>query len=204
MSNAVRQPVVVKLGGCNGSGKSTLAFALLDFPHEPFYDDLVPKGKVAGYIVHHPKAKIRVLGRYESACGGIDSVGNVDIWAPLAKKYSTDSTVDIVFLEGLMSGKVYGQLGAWSEQPNQKGRWLYAFMDTPFEVCVERVLKRRQAKGNDAPFDPGRTMRSTFKGVQGAARKAAEGGHKVVHFDHRSTPKALVTALIKFAEKARK
>lgn len=203
MSNSVRQPVVVKLGGCNGSGKSTLAFALLNFPHEPFYDDLVPKGKIAGYIVHHPKARIRVLGRYESACGGIDSVGNVDIWAPLAKKYSTDTTVDIVFLEGLMSGKVYGQLGAWSEQPGQKGRWLYAFMDTPFEVCVERVLKRRQAKGNDAPFDPDRTMRSTFRGVQGAARLARAAGHQVLQLNGLKPASTTLSTLLGVALKAR-
>jgi hypothetical protein len=201
MTNAVRQPVVVKIGGCNGSGKSTLAFALLDFPHKPFYDDLVPKGKVAGYIVQHPKAKIRVLGRYESACGGIDSVGNVDVWAPLAKKYSTDATVDIVFLEGLMSGKVYGQLGAWSERPDQKGRWLYAFMDTPFDICVERVLARRHARGNLAPFDPERTMRSTFRGVQGAERLARAAGHTVMMLDHTTSPAARIDLLIRAARK---
>lgn len=204
MSNTVRQPVVVKLGGCNGSGKSTLAFALLDFPHTPFYDDIVPGGKVAGYIIEHPKARIRLLGRYETACGGIDALGNVDIWAALAKKYSADYTVDIVFLEGLMSGKVYGQLGAWSERPEQRGRWVYCFMDTPFEVCVERVLARRRAKGNLAPFDPERTMRSTFRGVEGAERLARAAGHTVFRLDHRRSTTVMINVILQLAKKARR
>jgi hypothetical protein len=93
---------------------------------------------------------------------------------------------NIVFFEGLITGKTYGALGALSDK--QKRHWIYAFMDTPFDVCVARVNQRRCAKGNFAPFDPERTMWPTFKACASVARRAEAAGHPVVWVNHKLSP----------------
>jgi hypothetical protein len=103
-----------------------------------------------------------VLGSYASTCGGMDSISDKEERLAFVK-YACKPGRIVVF-EGLITGKTYGKLGELSEAHYKRkaGRWLYAFMDTPFDVCAARVLQRRAAAGNANPFDPERTMRSTF------------------------------------------
>ena len=198
----MKKPVILKLGGGNGSGKSSLARVLLGTAPVPFYDDLVP-GKVAGYTCEFEGIKIRVLGRYESACGGVDAIGKIDKWLPLVEKYSTDTTVDALFFEGILSGQTFGRCGEFSN--TQVGRWLYAVVDAPVEVCLERILERRRAKGNME----GRTealeksVKNAHRCAGAVPRLAAEHGHATLVLDHTKTPKALAKRLVKECVKVR-
>lgn len=187
--------VVIKVGGCNGSGKTTLARAMLKL-----YPEMVPirqGAKIRGYVGGAVgKPNLYVLGSYENVCGGMDTISDKEERLSLVRRYAEMRGDQIVFFEGLITGKTYGAFGVMSEEPKHMGKWLYAFMDTPFDVCVERVLQRRAAKGNTAPFDPERTMRPTFKGVAAVARRAAEAGHKVVMVNHKSKPETAARALL--------
>jgi hypothetical protein len=122
----------------------------------------------------------------------------------LVKEYAKHR--NSVIFEGLITGKTYGAMGELSEAKEHYGRWLYTFMDTPFEECVRRVLIRRQESfmakhGEDAidnrEFDPERTMRSTFKSVQSVALKAKTYGHDTYHVKHDKRPHDEVKRLIK-------
>jgi hypothetical protein len=107
----------------------------------------------------------------------------------------------IVLYEGLITGKTYGAMGELSEK---KGDWIYAFMDTPFDVCVERVLARRAARGNTEPFDPERTMRPTFRSCEALSRKLIDGtlpGHDVYHVNHKQQPATAAKNLVSYALK---
>ena len=114
----------------------------------------------------------------------------------LIEKYLTLKP-EILIFEGLITGKTYGEIGKISERPAQHGKWLYTFMDTPFEVCVERVLQRRKAAGNNAPFDPERTMRPTFKSCLGVARNTGAPGHHVIAVNHKLPAKKAAAELLK-------
>lgn len=184
---------VIKLGGCNGSGKTTLARAFLErFKLQPI---LTQGRKVQAYGAEHKGQKYVLLGSYATVCGGMDTISDKLVRLALIDKYAEPDTV--LMFEGLITGKTYGAIGAFSEESAQFGSWLYAFMGTPFEVCVERVLQRRQAKGNAAPFDPERTMRPTYGSCEGTARIAAERGHKVYTVDHAQTPETQLNLLLK-------
>jgi hypothetical protein len=160
--------------------------------------------------------RVCVLGRYETACGGMDTISDKDERLALVKRYARDEVRDgqgIVFYEGLITGKTYGAMGALSEEPDMVGRWLYAFMDTTFEECVARVKRRRYdkkmedcgdnetAKAYADELDAERTMRPTFKSIVSTEARAKAQGHKTLWLDHTKTPAQIVAAMMKQAEK---
>lgn len=187
---------VIKIGGCNGSGKTTLMRAVLS------HIGVKPEagaGKVNFYRQPYDAATAYVLGDYapHRACGGMDTISDKNTRYGLVKTYAKNG--NLVLFEGLITGKTYGALGALSEEPEQMGRWLYVFMDTPFDVCVERVLARRAAAGNTSPFDPERTMWPTYRSVHSTAARAADRGHPVYCIDHTDKPHTAAKKLLNTA-----
>lgn len=187
---------VVKLGGCNGSGKTSVMRELINQQRmAPHYDGR----KISAYSgvsgVGRDVVFLTILGSYAQTCGGMDTISNKELVRSTVEEARQART--IVFMEGLIVGKTYGYLGALSERDVAEGNpWLYAFMDTPFEVCVERVLERRTAKGNTAPFDPERTMRPTFRGIESLKERVKQAGHPVIMLDHRRKPATLAKNLL--------
>lgn len=191
--------LVIKLGGTNGSGKTTVARGLLKkLEMEPLENK--PNGKILAYASRYYNElkghRMVVLGSYASVCGGCDTISDKEERLALLRSYALPASKNIVFYEGLITGKTYGAMGAMSEEPGQMGRWLYAYMDTPYEVCVARVLERRNtrhvAKHGTSnmvdEFDHERTMRPTYKSVQSTAAKALGVGHETHWVNHKHTP----------------
>lgn len=199
---------VVKLGGCNGSGKTSVARALIELTGAVKRPGL--KADIH-YVGELNGIKVVILGSYENACGGMDTISDKDDRLALVKKHAKGDA--IVFYEGLITGKTYGAMGKLSEQhvKGKRGRWLYAFMDTPFDVCVARTVQRRTAAGNLKPLDAERTLRPTHRSCEHLAEKlrgtrAAKVGpqpypHPVIMLNHKHTPKKLAQALFTAAEK---
>lgn len=204
--------LVIKLGGTNGSGKTSVARALLEkYKMTPIEHK---KGRPYVYGGDGPKDhRVIVLGPYVTACGGCDAISDKHDRLALLREYADPTSDRIVFYEGLITGKTYGAMGAMSEEVGQKGRWLYAFMDTPFEVCVERVRNRRYEGAiakNASPeeallhanaLDAERTMRPTFKSIISTEQRAREAGHQTLWLPHDKTPAQIVAKLMKQVEK---
>lgn len=157
----------IKLGGVNGSGKTTVAREVIKLADAQPKSYKLTSGKNTD--VHYGRfggLEVVVLGKYQNACGGMDTISDKLDRLMLVKDMGQKGR--IVFFEGLITGKTYGALGQLSEANvnAREGRWLYTFMDTPFDVAADRVLQRRAAAGNHAPFDPERTMRSTYDSCQ--------------------------------------
>jgi hypothetical protein len=205
---------VIKLGGCNGSGKTTVARALLaEIKGVPRCSRKTKKNPDY-YIGEWAGTEVLVLGPYVATCGGMDSIS--DKLQRMALIQWACKGDRIVFFEGLITGKTYGAIGAVSELhlSAQRGKWLYAFMDTPFETCVARVGVRRAAAGKGMEdFDPERTMRPTFdsctsllrkiQGVQKAKIGEQPFPHPTHLVKHDKSPKAEAIRLLKEAEKLR-
>lgn len=198
--------IVVKLGGTNGSGKTSVARALMT----EMGGGILPLGyipnskKISGYGGLIGKDFWSILGSYETTCGGMDTISDKNVRLDLIKSETSNKQNSVVFFEGLITGKTYGAIGELSET-QKANKWIYAFMDTPFEVCVERVMQRRAEKDKDRkwgltpkPFDPERTMRPTFKSVQAVAKRAAAQGHAVLWLPHALAPYSLVQYLLNY------
>jgi len=198
--------VAIKMGGCNGSGKTTVARAILEVIGATAAQPLGKSKSNKYYIGTYGGYEVVVLGSYENVCGGMDTIS--DKKDRLALITNACKPGRIIFFEGLITGKTYGQIGAYSEQQvrSGRGRWLYAFLDTPFEVCVERVEGRRRAAGNASPLDPERTLRPTYDSCLSLLRKirqeqAAKIGpqpmeHPTINLKHKAKPYVMARTLL--------
>ena len=136
---------VIDIRGTNGSGKSWIMRQLL---HQ--YDYTLHQnasGKITHYVL--PDLQAIVLGKYTDTGGGCDGfkggVREVDLLLrSLAPKHKN------VFLEGIMVSHLYQR---FVDLANDLTNYKFLFLSTPLTVCVQRVLARRRAKGNNKPFD---------------------------------------------------
>ena len=142
-------PGIVKLHGTSGAGKTTVARDLMKSAVS-----VTPLGtarRPEAYMLsmqgfNHP---LFVLGAYTSPCGGLDTVNDVNDQIRLLEAYAKQGHV---FYEGLLASEYYGRLGAVSAQYGDSH--LFAFLDTPIEVCIRRIQDRRLAAGNPKLLNP--------------------------------------------------
>jgi hypothetical protein len=142
-------PLVINVRGNNGSGKTHLTRQFMAQAED--YDKSLSKtGRIYMFRIKGCQRPWAVLGKYTVACGGTDTLKSTGEAIELAQEYS-DRGFN-VWLEGMLISTFYGKVGEFSESFGN--RWIFAYLDTPLEVCLERILARRAAKGNTNPFDP--------------------------------------------------
>lgn len=165
---------IVKLHGTSGSGKSTVARSLMKRS-----SSVTPLGsfrKPEGYIctLTELKQPLYILGPYSAVCGGMDSINDASVHIILLQKYAA---LGHVFYEGLLASEYYGRIGSASLEYGD--RHLFAFLDTPIEVCIERVKNRRLVAGNSKPLNETNT--------RGRIKKIERLKYKLDHVYHRKT-----------------
>lgn len=171
----------LNLRGTNGSGKTFVARALLA-AIEGKALELTERGKVRSYMGHMLDSygilkTVVVYGSYEANCGGCDTIPSVNIVADMIHRDMKDPRIDLVFYEGLMISHMIGTVGAAAKCYNDNHTMV--FLDTPLEVCIERVNNRRKNQGNTKEFDP-RNIVADHPRVIAARRNALAQGFKVV------------------------
>ena len=134
-NGGVRPMTVLNLRGGNGSGKSTVHHWLLDnHPHEELYFANFHSRQQQLPRVWELPGKLFVIGRYGP---GADGIG----FKPLAQMVQSYAPGAHVFFENVMvSGNVTSWLPCRESLPDE--RWIWATLDTPIEVCLERIYKR--------------------------------------------------------------
>ena len=198
-------PIVVKLGGGNGSGKSSVARALLGKDYQPsiFLQSRDDTGRrTTGYSCVFEGLRVLVIGKYETACGGIDALHGQLEWLPLVEQASALRDIyDVVFFEGILSGQTFGRCGAFSD--TQVGRWIYAAIDAPVEVCLERIMQRRQESGNTKPRTPAleKSVKNAHRCAMAVPPIAAAHGHYTLVLDYHKTPEEQAREIIAACKK---
>lgn len=182
--------MLLSIRGTHGSGKSTIVKTLLQ--RYKTESRLGPKGKPIGYAVDVPwiEQLIYVVGSYENACGGCDTIQPYsEIW-PLIKEYAGYGHV---IFEGALVSSSYGNIGRATEVYGDK--CVFAFLDTPLEVCLQRIKQRREAKGNFKPLDPKNTEHK-YNSVKGSIDKIRDVfKRRVVMLDYRRPVSQLLEIL---------
>lgn len=164
---------IVNIRGCNGSGKTTLVRRFLDrLPCEPLGGK---PGKPKGYRVDASAwgitQPVYVVGSYENTCGGTDGISTQEEIADRTVKAWAGGHV---LVEGLLMSK--SSAGGHVAPILQAHGAIFGFLDTPWDVCLERVLARRAAAGNEKEFDPEKTMRTAYKQCYRSAELLSEAG----------------------------
>lgn len=148
--------LLVNLRGTSGSGKSTLVRQLIQ---RSGADNLKnAAGKVVGVRVHpvHETSLWRwpifIVGKYDNACGGMDTIATQQEAADRAVKAYQHGHV---ICEGLLASLVGPRAtlpAALIAAAGPDVRFLC--LDTPLEVCLERLDRRRAEAGNTRPLRP--------------------------------------------------
>lgn len=147
---------IVSIRGTHGSGKSTIVKKILDkYAHEMLFR--LGNKRPYGYDVTLSNSELFVVGPYVTACGGCDAVQPYsEIW-PMVDRAAQEGKH--VLLEGALVSSSYGSIGHamnyW--QTRQSTDCYFAFLDTPLELCLERIAERRAARGNFEPVNPKNT-----------------------------------------------
>lgn len=170
--------LVVNIRSTNGGGKSTIVRAILSvYDGQPILDE---KGKIRGYVCKNvvippknPNNKqmqpkdLYVLGSYVNECGGCDGINTQDKicdlireWAPLGN----------VLYEGLLISGLFSRYNSLADELNEH-HFIFGFLDTPLQRCIDQTLSRRAAKGNIKPFDPYKTLAPKFEAIISSRKK---------------------------------
>lgn len=110
------------------------------------YKEIRKNKAIIGYYI--PELNLFIVGKYETACGGCDSISTQDeicyrIEIALKKGWS-------VLFEGLICSHIAKRYADIYLKNMSKGITVkYIFLNTPLEVCKENINKRRIKAGKE-------------------------------------------------------
>lgn len=172
--------MIVNIRGTHGSGKSTIVRELMArYNAAPILHGGTRRPRAYALKVPLFSHLLYVVGPYETACGGCDAIQPyADIW-PIVEKVAAWGHV---LFEGALVSSSYGNIGRASELYGDE--FVFAFLDTPLRVCLERIAARRRARGDDRPVDP-RNTETKYNNIVRSRGKIEAAGRNVVTLDHR-------------------
>ena len=190
---------IIAIKGTNGSGKSSLVRALIS--HLGKAATLTFNTKEAGYRCKYGEQAVFVLGKYKSACGGLDSSfsykGAADDLLLCIDKLAAKGHV---VCEGVIAITSYGfgRVTRFAAKQERKGNhMIFAHLDTPADLCIERVRQRRKEAGNQKPFNPEQLLQK-YESVVRSQEKLREAGYDARILPHEEP---LQTMLRWFSER---
>jgi len=164
--------LIINLRGTSGSGKTAIVKRLM----ETYGYNSFSKGVSLGTDAAGWRWPVFAIGKYDNVCGGMDTVPTqADCATYVAKAYDSGH----VICEGLLASGVgpKATLPAACIAAAGPNAW-FLCMDTPLEVCIERVKARRAARGDDRPFNPANTV-AKWEQTRRAYELLEEGGANV-------------------------
>lgn len=196
---------VYNIRGANGSGKTTLARNFVPKNFNNFgakdlnncmvdlhwYDSPTKKDprrmkSVEGYRQHEGDLSTILVGSYRTACGGLDSVPSfdksfsaIDCAINILETMTSDS-YRAVIAEGVISSTVWGSWGQYADRLREEGRarMVFCYLNTPLELCLERIRRRQEAAGKVRDIKE-ELVADKIKSVASTREKAIDAGHLV-------------------------
>jgi thymidylate kinase len=164
--------MIINPRGTSGSGKTTVVRGIMD--HYPIVNPIFNENqrKPIGYqLLGHPDIKdTYVVGSYENVCGGCDSIKTQDEICDRVRRFAP---LGHVLVEGLLMSHLFSRYVGLAKELIPIP-YVWAFLDTPLSVCIERVQVRRNARGITTPLNTKNTeqkwhdMRRVFAKCQAA------------------------------------
>jgi hypothetical protein len=183
---------IINLRGTNASGKSTAVRAVMEYygvAEEHTYED---GGKVIGYKLNNG---LNIVGRYQSDCGGCDSLDDFDEIKSLVRSMAVDGPV---LFEGVLWSTVFKSTAEFATA-NPSHQFIFATLDTPVEECVARLRHRNEAKaareGKPVKYSSADGLRSKHATILRAHSKLLAAGLDARMVDHHNAVATLLTWL---------
>lgn len=176
--------MIINIRGTHGSGKSTIVREIIHRYEFKMYTEFPTgkKSKILGYRVYIPwlSDPLHVVGSYENACGGCDGIQPYALIWPRVVEYANEGHV---LFEGALVSSSYGEIGRASAVYGNQ--FVFAVMNTPLKVCLDRIAARRKARGDDRPVNPKNTEVKYNNILRSMLKIKEEFGRRVEVIDYR-------------------
>jgi len=171
---------IINIRGTSGCGKSTVVRALMGDNAEPLPNE---KGRVENYRIPGVDGKpdTYIIGRYETACGGCDGVKTQN---EICNRVRHFSKLGNVVFEGLLISHLHSRYRDLARELGEED-FVFLFLDTPLEVCLDRVRARREARGNMKPLNPKNTT-DKWNDMRRVSQKLIDDKLRVEWIDYTS------------------
>lgn len=152
--------------GTNGSGKSYALRKLMTGE-----SSVTMEG--AYKVTHYSDRNLYVIGSYDNACGGLDTVKKFEETNEMALKYIA---LGNVAMEGILWSTVFKSSYELDAKLRAMGHLMvWIQMDTPIKTAMDRVMERRALKGNMEPFNPEKVI-AKQKSISRTYNRAVDAG----------------------------
>ncbi len=148
---------------------------------------------VQGYGCATPELATVVVGSYRTACGGLDAVpdfaktfGAVGAAVRMLDREAPPRAKKAVVAEGILASTVWGSWGDYALKlrqgqavlPAGAAQVAFCYLDTPVEVCLERIRKRQEAAGKVREINE-QMVRDKVRAIAATRARALAAGELV-------------------------
>jgi hypothetical protein len=151
------------------------------------------RGKTVAYRL---KSGVVVIGRYQSACGGCDTIHTLRAITDAVVFHA--QTGPVVF-EGFLWSGLFKCGNELALEVAGRNKLIFATLDTSVSTCVSRVIKRREAAGNFKPFNPASVIHK-HRSVIKAHCKLEAAGWDTRLLSHRDPLPTMLEWLVEVSE----
>jgi len=205
--------MIINIRGTNGSGKTTLARQLIGPDAQPI--DLVqytsptkrePERQrfVEGWGSAGPGSFLAV-GSYKQGCGGMDTIPSFELqqqavrvaaqWEKNGRPITGDRPEHVI-CEGVLASTVAGSwLEFFRHFPAGGHNVLIAYLDTPLELCLERITARQIAAKGEAREIKVDQVRDKVRAIEATRAKFDAAGIRTVTLRHDAAQADLMEVL---------
>ena len=206
--------MIINIRGTNGSGKTTLARQLIGPDAQPI--DLVqytsptkrePERQrfVEGWGSAGPGGFLAV-GSYKQGCGGMDTTPSFELqqqavrvaadWKHEGGRPLGGHGPRHIVCEGVLASTVYGSWGEFfQEMEAAHHSVIVAYLDTPLELCLERIIARQIAAKGEAREIKTDLVANKIKAIEATRARFKAAGILTVTLRHGSALSDLHEAL---------
>jgi hypothetical protein len=191
--------MIINPRGTSGSGKTTIIRGIMDhYPAViPIFDNENQRKPIGYQLTSHPDIKSTyVVGSYENVCGGCDSIKTQDEICDRVRRFAP---LGHVLVEGLLMSHSFSRYRALALELKPITDYVFAFLDTPLPLCIERIQSRRDARGATTPLNTTNTTQKWHDNRR-VFQKLKESGMDARWLDH-TNPVEIVWGWLLHAER---
>lgn len=194
--------MIINIRGTNGSGKTHLARQLIGENPQPIdllqYNSPTKRDPhrqafVEGWGQSGPGSYL-AIGSYKQGCGGMDTIPSFEIqqqavynaahWEKNGKTITGEPPEHVV-CEGVLASTVAGSwLEFFRNLPTNGNQILIAYLDTPLELCLERITARQIAAKGETREIKVDLVRDKIKAINATRAKFDAAGIDTVNLRH--------------------
>lgn len=175
--------MIINIRGTSGSGKTTLARQVMGLFESRIVFRKEGRRQPLGYVYRRKGGQgksLAVVGHYETACGGCDTIPSLDDVYQLVRD-ANGQGYDVLF-EGLLISSEVQRLIALKEFGIKT---LVVGLQVPLDVCLSSVNERRWAKDPSKPAVNPKNTTSKYRAVELSMKRLKEAGVNAVWQDRQ-------------------